>query len=81
MRGLIGEVTLLAVIAEDSLGVCHDQDIQQVIDTSHIFIYIVEDIYQDQNNEKDLCMFVGTSISIIDCPSMNEKEYTLSVMG
>ena len=76
-RGLISEVGLSAIIAGESPGVCHDQDIQQVIDATDL---LLDDSYSDESNEEEFSMFAG-SASVIDCPSIVEEEYILAMIG
>ena len=72
---MIGEVGLAVVMAEEP-GVCHNNDIQQVIDLQD---KLLEDLYYDESNNKEFCM--NASGSLLECPSMVEEEYILSTVG
>ena len=72
---MIGEVGLAAVMAEEP-GVCHNTNIQQIIDLQDT---LLNNLYCDESNNEEFCMFA--SVSLLECPSMVEEEYILSAIG
>ena len=71
---MIGEVGLAVVMAEEP-GVCHNNDIQQVIDLQD---KLLEDLYNDESDNKQFYMYA--SGSLLECPSMVEEECILSTI-
>ena len=76
LQGLFSEVGLSANVDADEPPVCFDQDIQQVIDATDL---LLEDSYNVELNVEEFSMFAGRA-SIIDCPSMAEEEYIITMI-
>ena len=72
---MIGEVGLAAVMAEEP-GMCHNNNIQQVIDLQD---KLLEDLHYNESNDEEFCMYA--SGSLLECPSMVEEEYILLAIG
>ena len=52
---MIGEVGLAAVMTEEP-GVCHNTDIQQVIDLQD---KLLDNLYYNESNNEEFCMYVS----------------------